>query len=778
MSRLRLIVSLILSVLLVLACRPAPVMLATGQAAAEGALLRGQILLPEGYSAQATSGQVRANATVTLIDPATFQAKGTGITAPDGTFTVQAQGGFTPSLGALYLLESTKALGGASYTAFRLRTLVQFTASGWTSVSGASVQLSATTTAVAILWDHLDLAASAVIGKVSRDALVGHHVASDLSASIGASKVREVEALVSKALLLNLDPVQSIRPATGDAFTLAMEDTRKNLLKNAGFEDPALGPWYMGSGAGISTQSLETGDAYEGNRFARVTITAAGDAWFGQGYNSAYPVFPVRWEQGKTYTFSVYARTARAGDRFFMHYNGQVAGLADHGYGPQEPLTTSWRRYSYTFTASSSTPIGVVVFKIGSTAGQAVFPTTVDLDGAQLEEGGAVTPYQPQGRLLVDGFANAYEGTGLTPAPGRSGNGIVVENGVNIASNSLSPLQNTSFEVDSNADGVPDGMNRTGPAALCALDATTALFGQYSLKMDRTGGATIEHANYPSYYPLKPGKYYTVSIWVKGQNVSGLPDGTNFGLYLDLRTPTAAYAGTFVTAAPTGTFEWTRLSVSFQWTPNCNHLDIHPIFRNKTGIAWWDGLQVEEGAVATPYGGDGTGLDRLSVDARTFNPSQGTVAFWYRPAYEWSDERGNGYLAAMTNANDDAIVLLRKNRASSGRPALSLAVHDGTSWRWADWVPSTDAWLADSWHHIGMTWGPRNSELFVDGERVATSNYGGPLYFARQMRLLYFSGLCTNVGICSNGTLDGLKVWDVQRDTTALRRDALGIAAL
>ncbi|HEY9897729.1 MAG TPA: carbohydrate binding domain-containing protein [Pantanalinema sp.] len=771
MNSVRLILSLVLSALLVLACRPAPTTPAIAPAVSEAPLLHGEILLPEGYATQATSGQVRANATVTLIDPATFQAKGTGITAPDGTFTVQALGTFTPTLGSPYLLESTKTLGGTSNSTFRLRTLVQFDASGWTSISGASVQLSATTTAVSILWDHLGLATSAVIGKVSRDATTGGHVASDLSASIGAARVREVEALVGQALLLNLDPVQTVRPGPADSFILAMGDAGRNLLRNAGFEEGSALPTHWRTNNTVNASySVETASPYEGRQSLRINRTGAGDSWLGQGYDSSNGRAPITLVAGRTYTYSVYARGAVGGEALALAFNYQSPFSEQSS--SNFSLTTAWQRYSWTFTAGYSTSQAIFLIR-HSTVG-----STFYLDAIQLEEGSNVTGYQPQGRLLVDGIANVYEGAGVTAAPGRTGNGIVLESGVNIASNSLSPLQNTSFEVDSNADGVPDGLTQTGAGAVCALDSANALFGQYSLKMDRSGGSTAHIVNYPSYYPFKAGKYYTASIWVKGQNISGAPDNANFGLYLDQRTPSAGYGGTSRMAAPTGTFEWTRLSVSFMWTANCDHLDVYPIFRNKTGIAWWDGLQVEEGTVLTPYGGDGTGLDRLSVDARSFNPSQGAVTFWYRPAYEWSDDRGNGYLAGMTNSADDAILLLRKNRASSGRPALGLAVHDGTNWRWIDWVPATDAWAADTWHHIAMTWGPRNSELFVDGERVGVSDYGGPLYFARQIRLLYFSGLCNNVGYCSSGTLDGLKVWDLQRDQAAIRRDALGVAAL
>ncbi|MNU06073.1 hypothetical protein D3C72_2511300 [compost metagenome] len=66
-------------------------------------------------------------------------------------------------------------------------------------------------------------------------------------------------------------------------------------------------------------------------------------------------------------------------------------------------------------------------------------------------------------------------------------------------------------------------------------------------------------------------------------------------------------------------------------------------------------------------------------------------------------------------------------------------------------------------------------ELYLDGERVATHPYAGPIFRLPLGRLL-FSGSMSNFTVCAQGTLDGLQVWDVQQAPEWVRRDALGLA--
>lgn len=756
---MRLFVTFLLAALLTLGCRPSP-MTPIGQPTAQGLpLLTGELMVPASYQAQASSGQVKANATVTLIDPATFQAKGTGLTASDGTFTVQALGTFTPTLGTLYLLESTKTLGGASSALFRMRTLVQLTATGWTSVSGTTVQLSAATTAVSLLWDLHGLTAADVLGKVTYDAVTRTHRHAGLTATLNELKARDVEGLVQEALLRDLDPVQVVRPGPNGGYQLALGTPARNMLLNGGLEDggTTVRGWRFYNPAGIGTYSIETGLVYEGSRAVKLTATAAGDLWWGQGtWWDPSEESRIKLEAGKTYTVSAYARGAVGGEKLTL------AG------SPAVSLTTSWQRYTYTWTEATSTTR--FLLRPGSVAGQATFPATVYLDAIQLEEGGA-TAYETQGNLLVDGFANAKEAVGVTPADGRAGEGVFVNQGTNI-------LTNSSFEVDSNSDGIPDNFATQGGALVTALDAGTVLYGARSLRITNAAPNT-GYLNPILTYDFKAGSTYTFSVWVKGQNVSGAPQESNFGIYVDATRAVGGPLETFTVAAPTGTFDWTRVIITHTFLNDCVSAKVIPIFRNKTGTAWFDGFQVEPGFRATPYGGDGNGgtLDTLAFDAKqSLNAYQGTLSFWYRPAYGW-EESTRQIFAITAGNNDDDICDLANLPGFDGKPYLRFNVHDGTAWRTgAAWMPTTAPWTAGSWHHLAVSWGPRGVELYVDGTKVASDPYTGAIKGGLPLRRLVFSGQYANYSAAANGTLDGLKIWDVQKSAQWISREYMGIA--
>lgn len=752
---LRVIIAFLLTALLALGCRPAPMTPVAPAAGQASPVLRGELQLPATYEAQASSAKVMANATVTLIDPATFQAKGTGVTASDGTFTVQALGTFTPTLGTLYLLESTKTLGGAANALFRLRTLVQLTATGWTSVSGTTVQLSASTTAVAILWDQYGLAAADVLGKVSYEATTRTHRFANLNTNVSEAKAREVEGLVQEALLRDLDPIQVVRPGPNGGFRLSLASQNRNLLINSGFEDGGASArgWRFYNPVSAGTYSIETGIVYEGSRSIRITANAAGDMWLGQGGHwSPQDEAPLQVIAGKPYTVSVYARGAAGGERMTLG-------------GSSVTLTTTWQRYVSYWTPPNNATL--IILRPGSVAGQATFPATVYLDAVQFEEGGGLTSYEPQGNLLVNGFANAREAVGVTPADGHTGEGVMVNQGTNL-------LSNSSFETDTNADGIPDNYTAVGGTVVPALD-TAALFGARSLRITNAV-ANTGLLRYPVTYTFKAGSTYTFSIWVKGQNVSGSPDQLQFGIYVDA-TKIGGGLETFTTAAPTGTYDWTRLVMTHTFINDCGLATVIPIFRNKTGTVWFDGFQVEEGFRATPYGGDGNGgtLDTLAFDAKqSLNAYQGTLSFWFRSAYGWDESYRQ--IFAISGPTDADICDLYNLPGPNGQTMLRFQIHDGVNWHnEAYWVPSEVPWIAGSWHHLAVTWGPRGMELYFDGAKVASDPYTGALAGGRSLRRLLFSGNYGNYSAAANGTLDGLKIWDVQKSATWIRREYLGV---
>ncbi|MNL34530.1 hypothetical protein D3C87_1565080 [compost metagenome] len=115
-------------------------------------------------------------------------------------------------------------------------------------------------------------------------------------------------------------------------------------------------------------------------------------------------------------------------------------------------------------------------------------------------------------------------------------------------------------------------------------------------------------------------------------------------------------------------------------------------------------------------------------------------------------------------------------RAADGTPQLRFQLHDGTNWNLTTWRPTAGVpWRADTWHHLATTWGPRGMELYLDGERVATHAYAGPIFVSPLGRLI-FSGTSSNFTACAQGTLDGLQAWDVQQSPEWVKKDFLGLA--
>ena len=111
-------------------------------------LLQGRVMFP-GFRTKATPGDVSANAGVSLIDTNGDVVAG-GVTDGSGNFTLyQSNPPFTPVNGGFYTLEAThRPVAGPLLT---LRTTLQRLGTSWTSITGGTVVINPTTTAVALI---------------------------------------------------------------------------------------------------------------------------------------------------------------------------------------------------------------------------------------------------------------------------------------------------------------------------------------------------------------------------------------------------------------------------------------------------------------------------------------------------------------------------------------------------------------------------------------------------------------------------------------------------
>jgi len=150
-------------------------------------------------------------------------------------------------------------------------------------------------------------------------------------------------------------------------------------------------------------------------------------------------------------------------------------------------------------------------------------------------------------------------------------------------------------------------------------------------------------------------------------------------------------------------------------------------------------------------------------------PSQGTICFWYSPA--WSSGSGPGVEGRLLEMG-------MKNTAlgwwgllvdSTGNN-LYLATHGSNPATLKTHVSAAISWAADAWHQIVLTYSASETTLYVDGQAVATGGlgvdaiYSDPTFYSLGFRL----GSDNNGGNRAKGTFDELAVFNHQVDAAAV----------
>lgn len=728
-------------------------------------LFQGSVVAAGGYQAQAIASDLAGGATVSLIDLGTGQVKGTGISDPAGTFTVTALSTFTPTLNTLYVLEAAKATGAAGKGSFSLRTIVSLSPTGWTSISGSTVTISTATTAVALLYRHKALSAADILGKVTYDPTRRLSAMSALNSTYPESAVRQVEAQVQRALSLNLDPMQTVKPALDGSFSVSLATGSVNLLNNGGFEAGGATLDFWSSGGNDSPYVVGIPDTATGvgqGRSCKITTTQSGDTWFGQGASALPPKrCEIPLQEGQTYTFSVYAKGAVGGEKLRLCVSGGLAGFLELG-STDFILTTAFQRYSFTFVAPRSTPIATLFFRTG---GQTTYPATLWIDSAQVEPGATASSYSDRPRgLLYDSTTSPASGVGHTYGPGHGGGtGLVVDMGLNKIANGHGQNGLTGYST-------PNG----GSLALSTAYGTPP-YCPISSAFVMTHDAGVGWANAGCAVSVLPYTVYTMSAWLYFPSSANAASLTN-----NLLVTTAANGNSGSLGSNLATItrdRWYRQSLTFYSGPNTT-IYAWPIDTNgPNSVGAFTMLQVEEGTTLHPYTG-GSGVDRFAIDPRYVPRNSGTIEYWFSPLYDSSDTRIHPSLMGISDRFDYTIMYLTKSGNS-----LTFGIDDGPIWHTATWTPSTPLWIAGSWHHIAMTWGaPATTTLYFDGQPVASNPYAGGLftlngYDATGLGNLYLSGVTGNVTYSHNATIDQLRIYDYARSPQEIARSYLGIQA-
>ncbi|OGV70450.1 MAG: hypothetical protein A3K19_12620 [Lentisphaerae bacterium RIFOXYB12_FULL_65_16] len=168
--------------------------------------------------------------------------------------------------------------------------------------------------------------------------------------------------------------------------------------------------------------------------------------------------------------------------------------------------------------------------------------------------------------------------------------------------NAASPnlLENSGFEFFSVRGKTADGWGGSAPNG-GTFDVDTAVFhsGAAALRFVVPDSVPVSwHTMQRGAGPLKRGATYTLSGWVRTENVR---DGV--GAYLSLSFFDGADKRLAFNDSPsklTGTTDWTRITATGQIPDGASEMRVLPVLHGH-GTVWFDDLQVEEGSAATDY---------------------------------------------------------------------------------------------------------------------------------------------------------------------------------
>lgn len=156
-----------------------------------------------------------------------------------------------------------------------------------------------------------------------------------------------------------------------------------NFILNPSFESGKAGWNLMVLSPAAGTFTTTTSQHEDGAYAAQITTTSTSSTVY--AVQLRYPLLPM--QQGKTYTVSYWAK-ASANRQIGSSVINYVSPYQWYG-GTSPTLTTSWKQYSFTFTAPATQPDVFVGFDFANATG------TVWLDNVTYSEASSSTPTNP-----------------------------------------------------------------------------------------------------------------------------------------------------------------------------------------------------------------------------------------------------------------------------------------------------------------------------------------------------------------------------------------------
>jgi hypothetical protein len=164
--------------------------------------------LPEQLNIKSSTADVGINATVALINTSTNVSVSSGVTDSSGDFSLTFYSSFTPSPNQVFVLQASKRTGGSNSPLLSLRTYVQWTGSGWNSITGGQTIINKETTALTIIEkNNSSVNPPDVIGKIS---VSGGNSTLTPFGTVTVQLLTDVTSIITEVMNRDLDPVQYI----------------------------------------------------------------------------------------------------------------------------------------------------------------------------------------------------------------------------------------------------------------------------------------------------------------------------------------------------------------------------------------------------------------------------------------------------------------------------------------------------------------------------------------------------------------------------------------
>lgn len=180
-------------------------------------------------------------------------------------------------------------------------------------------------------------------------------------------------------------------------------------------------------------------------------------------------------------------------------------------------------------------------------------------------------------------------------------------------------LPNGDFEADADGDGLPDEWEVASPLV---FDEEVRHSGKRSVRVDSDSVTTNNFSK--GWVDLQPNTTYTLTGWMKTEAIEGGQGAQIYPYEFD------GAEGGGINIIMRGTNDWTPVSQVFR-TGDDGHGRINFRVYGSTGVAWFDGLRLVEGAVAPQVL-----LERRFTNARVIlRPAV--------PALGWGDETAIEY---------------------------------------------------------------------------------------------------------------------------------------